>query len=331
MKLSEKIILVLKGFAMGTSDIIPGVSGGTIALISGIYDEFINSLAQFRLKQIKAILFFIIFYFINEEKKELAKEELKDINWSFLIFLFIGIGSGILIMSRIIPSLMMNYPFQIFSFFFGLILFSIYIPFKLMNKRFFEILLLIIFFTTTFYLMGLSSSSTGSIHPAYIFLSGSLAICAMVLPGISGAYILLILGEYKIILDALHDRDLKIIAIFMSGIIMGIFFFIKLIQFLLQKYHSLTMAALTGLMAGSLRKIIPIKTNIFNYLTDVFFSSQNFSSVKILQLTAYKKNSYVWSTFNSQLFLEGILFALIGSISIFLLYYISKRIEKKSL
>lgn len=254
--LKNKVILYAKGFAMGSADIVPGVSGGTIALISGIYEHLIAALSSVGSRQIIATLMLIIFFW-HKEKRSQALEQLKAVHWSFLIPLLLGIGTAILIMARIIPVLLENHPYETNAFFFGLILFSITIPFKKMHKNPVEFMLLLGFSIGAFILVGIEHNMSGSVHPAYVFITGAIAITAMILPGISGAYILLIFGQYKVILDALHHRQWQVIAVFMAGLIVGIFSFIRLLKYLLVRFHSYTMAALTGLMIGSLRKIWP--------------------------------------------------------------------------
>ncbi|MBE7437285.1 MAG: DUF368 domain-containing protein [Spirochaetales bacterium] len=254
----ERIILYSKGVAMGVADAIPGVSGGTIALISGIYEHLILAISSVRVHHAWTVPQIVL----PSRRKE-ALSDLLSIHWSFLIPLLAGIATGLLSVAGIMPILIRDYPFYTFSFFFGLILFSVWIPFRAMEKRPREILLLLLFAGLTFYVVGLDQYFSGSTALPYVFFSGAVAICAMILPGISGAYILVLLGEYDLILSALHEREFTIILVFIAGLLTGILSFIQLLKILLDRYHSLTMAALTGILVGSLRKLWP-----FDYIQE---------------------------------------------------------------
>ncbi len=273
---------------MGTADIIPGVSGGTIALISGIYDHFIIALSSPKISHLKDLLHFAWLVvrglpallhgprraaYTSRPDWAGVVERLSQIHWSFLIPLVLGILLGLVTMSQVIPFLMTTYPFYTYSFFFGLIAFSLTIPFGLMDKKPLEISLLIVFTLGTFILVGNSQLFDGSLNPVFLFFSGALAICAMVLPGISGAFILVILGQYKLVLTSFQNlvklRDIlsnfQTMFFFTLGVLVGIFSFVRLLRFLLKHYHSITMAALTGFMVGSLRKIWPFSYHEAGY------------------------------------------------------------------
>lgn len=450
----SRVILMSKGIAMGTADIIPGVSGGTIALISGIYDHFIAALDSVQLRHIKSAITLVFFYW-KKEKRQAALIELGTIEWQFLIPLFSGIIIALTIMIQIIPYIMEHYSFYAFSFFFGLIVFSISVPYKRMDHRWKEFAILITFALFTFVLVSMSRVSDSIVefqpefesdfinsknidynisaktnqkgqweifipvdtmidpdHPScrnfscfdlksdsgfeiktandvhntpgeralvyrgnvesaagdklgdfllavatidysskeyqdvltkfrqehgnnnsrssslalvprvvqlennlkeldleiketkritkddldmvyikasigsdgnhslwMIFLSGALAICAMVLPGISGAYILVLLGQYQFITGTMKDLlynlklliydhastalqhlildQILIVAVFIIGIVIGLFSFVRILKIFLKSWHSMTMASLTGLMLGSLRYIWP--------------------------------------------------------------------------
>lgn len=271
---------------MGTADIIPGVSGGTIALISGIYDHLIQALSSPRLGHIRALLGLVWLclrhlnlLFNKERRYQLTQREdyrrftasLLEIQWAFLIPLLLGIVTALIVMSRVVPFLMSSYPFYTFSFFFGLIAFSVTIPFAMMRKAPLEFFTLVLLALGTFVLVGYTQLLEGSASPWYVFFSGAIAICAMILPGISGAFILVILGQYALVLSALRDTvdalrhfdlallgsKLPIVAVFVLGVVVGIFSFVRVLRYLLANHHSVTMAALTGIMLGSLRKLWP--------------------------------------------------------------------------
>lgn len=243
------IFLALKGFCMGIADIIPGISGGTIALMLGIYEQLIQSIRSFDLVFIKLIF------------QGKIKQAFDHVQWKFLITLLSGILTAILLLSKLISWLLQHHPIFIHSFFFGLILATIPIIAGIMKKwDLKKTVCLFISTILTFFLVGMSPISTSETW-WFIFLSGALAICAMILPGISGSFILLLLGKYQFILNAIHQKDFGILIIFISGIIVGILSFVRILQFLLHRYHDITIAILTGFVIGSLNKIWPWKEN----------------------------------------------------------------------
>jgi putative membrane protein len=248
-------LLLLKGFAMGLADIVPGVSGGTIAFVTGIYDELLKSISSINKEFIKLILSFKF------------KEALDYINFKFLLSLGIGIASAILLTSRLMHFLLITYPEHTWGLFFGLIIASIiYIsrsiekPIKVKNISQFVLGTII-----GVVLVSLVPVQTENSY-LNIFLSGSIAICAMILPGISGSFILLILGKYAFITGALKapfvDNHLLLILVFCCGCLVGILSFSKLLNFLMQKYHQAMITILTGFMFGSLKKIWPWKETL---------------------------------------------------------------------
>lgn len=253
----EKVILAVKGMAMGAADIVPGVSGGTIALISGIYEHLISAISKIKLTHGFDLLI-LIFLFWSPKHRKPALERLKEIPWEFLIPLALGIIFSILMMSRIIGTLLGDYPFYMYSFFFGLIAFSLTIPFRHMHKHFPDFAVLVAFALLAWFI----ASRQGSFEPGdnlvFLFFAGAVAISAMILPGISGAYILVLLGEYQFVLNALHERDFVVIGVFIAGMATGLLSFVRLLKYILYHWHSRTMAALTGVMAGSMIKLWPI-------------------------------------------------------------------------
>lgn len=254
--LKSKAVLCGKGVAMGVADIIPGVSGGTIAFISGIYEHLIAAINSVR--PVHALSFLkLILFFWHGEKRDEALKSLAEIQWGFLISLGTGIVSAILLMSRIVPYFLKTYPFYTYALFFGLIVASIPMIFTKMNRDVPSYGLLALFAVLMYLLMGDANQLTGSTALPYVFMSGALAICAMILPGISGSYILVLLGQYLIVLEALHNRDLLLLSVFICGIAVGIMSFTRFLKYLLSRHHSATMAALTGIMIGSLRAIWP--------------------------------------------------------------------------
>lgn len=238
---------------MGAADVIPGVSGGTIAFISGIYEELIDSIKSINLQTIKLLL--------NLKFKEFATA----INFKFLLSLICGIGISILSIANLLKYLLETQAILTWSFFFGLIAAStILIGRKIQSKNIINLIAIIIGAALAFFI----TSSTPTETPNdwwFIFLSGAIAICAMILPGISGAFILLLLGKYHFILSALSEFKITTIGIFMCGAATGIILFSNILSWLLKKYHNITIAILTGFMFGSLNKVWPWKETIETY------------------------------------------------------------------
>lgn len=232
---------------MGAADVVPGVSGGTIAFISGIYEELISSINNVNLS------------LLNTLKKEGIKAFWTKLNGNFLLALLLGIGISILSLAKLISWLMENKPIPLWSFFFGLVVASIILVGKEIKKwNLSTILIFILGAVIAFYITILPPSENSGSLP-YLFLSGALAICAMILPGISGAFILVLLGSYKTVLDAVHERDLTIIIAVGLGAIFGLLSFAKLLKWMFTHYKNITLALLTGFILGSLNKIWPWK------------------------------------------------------------------------
>ncbi len=249
--LKDYVIIFLKGVAMGSADVVPGVSGGTIAFISGIYEELLASINSVNFNTLKIL------------KLSGFKEMWKSINGNFLISLLLGIVISIVSLAKLIKWLLENEPILVWSFFFGLVVASvIYVAKQIEKWNIMAILVLIIGAIAAYYITMLPPMSNGVSSSWFLFFAGSLAICAMILPGISGSFILLLLGVYKPALDALHDKDIKTILLLISGAIVGLLTFSRLLKWLFDKYHTLTLAALTGFILGSLNKIWPWKKTL---------------------------------------------------------------------
>ncbi|CAI8294131.1 MAG: Uncharacterised protein [Polaribacter sp. SA4-10] len=250
-KLHDYFVIGLKGMAMGAADVVPGVSGGTIAFISGIYEELLSTISNVNLSLLRTL------------KTSGIKAAWKQLNGSFLTALFLGVFVSIVSLAKVIKHLLESQPILLWSFFFGLVLASIiYIARQITNWNFKAFLILVLgaalaFFITTLNPLVLESSSSG-----FLFLAGAIAICAMILPGISGSFILLLLGAYKPVLEAVNNRDFKIILTFMAGAVVGLLTFSRVLKWLFTKYKNLTLAVLTGFIIGSLNKIWPWKETL---------------------------------------------------------------------
>lgn len=232
--------------AMGAADIVPGVSGGTIALIAGIYEEFVNALKSF--SSVIPVL-----------TKSGIAAAWKHVNGNFLLALFIGIGISLLTLVKLIKYTLVEHPILLWAFFFGLILASIYYVGKQVNSwNLSNILSLLIGTALIFGITTISPAET-STALVFVFLSGMLAICAMILPGISGAFILVLLGKYAYIIEALSEFNFTVVVTFAAGCVLGLLSFSHFLSWMLKRYYNITIALLTGFMIGSLNKIWPWK------------------------------------------------------------------------
>jgi putative membrane protein len=244
---SDYIVISFKGIAMGAADAVPGVSGGTIAFISGIYEELINTISNINFSLIKTL------------KREGFSAFWKQCNGNFILSLLTGIIISYVSFMRLAKHLIENHPILIWSFFFGLIVASIFLVGKQIKTWNLTVLIGLALGTLAAYYITTIPSMGSNEHPLFLFFAGALAICAMILPGISGSFILVILGAYKTLSDALHDFDFKKIAMFAFGALFGILSFSHVLKWLFKNYHNVTLALLTGFIFGSLNKIWPWK------------------------------------------------------------------------
>lgn len=232
---------------MGAADVVPGVSGGTIAFITGIYEELINSIKAINIGTIKVLF------------KEGIKPFWIKVNGAFLISILIGIFLSVISLAKVFTELLEIAPILLWSFFFGLIIGSAIIVGKKITKwDVINIIALILGIACAFLITTMSPTETTEEY-WFIFLSGAIAICAMILPGISGAFILVIFGKYKFLIEAIGDLNIKVIAVFCIGALVGILSFSNLISWLMRKFKNATIAILTGFMIGSLNKVWPWK------------------------------------------------------------------------
>lgn len=242
--------LYLRGMAMGAADLVPGVSGGTIALITGIYDELLSSISAIHPRMILQVF------------KGEWRTIWHAINGNFLVVLALGIGTSILGLSNLLHHLLEQHSTLLYCFFFGLV--SASIPFvgreiKIRNAR-----TAFAFAAGTVIAFGISSLPISQTEPSalYLFGAGAVAACAMILPGISGSFILLLLGAYATVIGAVKSLDFARIAIIGGGVITGLLLFSKLLKWTLQRHYNVLLALLTGFLFGSLRAIWPWKENV---------------------------------------------------------------------
>ena len=235
---------------MGTADVIPGVSGGTIAFLLGIYEELIQSIRSFNMRFARRLL------------RGRFKEAFDHVGWRFLSALLTGIALAIVSLAKVITWLLATRPILVNAFFFGLIVATIFVIGRIIRKWSLGLgVALVVSAGFMYWLVGLVPVQTPETW-VFLFFSGALAISAMILPGISGAFILVLLGKYRFILEAVHERNLVVILVVGLGVLCGIVTFVRVLGLLFDRYHDLTVSVLTGIVIGSLRKVWPWKETL---------------------------------------------------------------------
>jgi putative membrane protein len=291
-KLSDYILLNAKGVAMGAADAIPGVSGGTIAFITGIYDELLMSIRAFDIEAIKLATSFRV------------RELWTKINGNFLLVLVSGLAVGVILNLILIDYLLRNHPIAVWSFFFGLILVSAPLILREIKKWDFRAIVMLLIGIALAYMITVLTPTSTPNDLWFIFLCGAIAICAMILPGISGAFILLLLGKYQYVATAVKELDIVVIIVFIAGCVTGLLSFVRFLTWILKNYHNATVALLAGFMVGSLNKVWPWR-EVVEYTTNS----------KGEQIPAFDRSILPWDYFNvtgkdPQIFLAIMLMAL---------------------
>lgn len=253
-KLKDYLFLALKGMAMGAADVVPGVSGGTIAFIVGIYDELINSIKSINAHSIKLLFTGKIAAFW------------KAINGNFLCSLLLGIGISVFSLAKLITYLLVHEPVLVWSFFFGLVLASTWFVSKDIKEWNWKTITGFILGALVAYYITVATPAETPTNLLFIFLCGAIAICAMILPGISGSFILVLLGKYFYIMEAINTLDLVILGVFAVGAFLGITSFSRVLSYALKNFRNITLAVLTGFMLGSLNKVWPWKEVVQTYV-----------------------------------------------------------------
>lgn len=293
-KLKDYILLVLKGMGMGAADVVPGVSGGTIAFVVGIYDELLNSIKAVNMQSL-SLLF----------KGEL-KNFWKAINGNFLLSLFTGIAISVFSLAKLITHLLVTQPVLVWAFFFGLVLASTWFVAKdIKGWNWKTVLGFVAGAIVAYYITIVTPGETPTNLP-FIFLCGSIAICAMILPGISGSFILVLLGKYHYIMDAVKGLDWVVLSVFATGCLLGITSFSRVLSYALHHFRNVTMAVLSGFMLGSLNKVWPWKLS----------ENQIINGEEFVKESNILPNEYMW---------EGIALMVAG----FMLVYVIEKISAK--
>ncbi|RLD50201.1 MAG: DUF368 domain-containing protein, partial [Bacteroidetes bacterium] len=244
--MKEYITLVLKGIAMGAANVIPGVSGGTLALITGIFERLINAIKSFDLTAAKLLFSFKI------------KDFAKHTDLYFLIAIFGGIAIAIISLARLFYFLFTNYPVYIWSFFFGLVLASVYFVGKTVEKWNTAVIITFAIGVILAVLISILNPASENSSNLYLVLCGVVAICSMILPGLSGSFVLILMGNYQLVMiDAVNDRNLGILIPVGIGAAGGLIIFSHILSWVFKRYRNQTISLLTGFILGSLSVLWP--------------------------------------------------------------------------
>lgn len=296
-KLKDYAILTLKGMGMGAADVVPGVSGGTIAFIVGIYDELINSIKSIN----------------GESLKLLFSGNLKAfwqyIHANFLFSILLGIGISVFSLAKVMTWLLVAHPVLVWSFFFGLVLASTWFVSKDIKEWNWKTIAGFVAGAIIAFYITIATPAETSAEWWFIFICGAIAICAMILPGISGSFILVLLGKYFFIMEAVKTLNIKVMLIFAAGAFIGITTFSRVLSYALKYFRNITLAVLTGFMLGSLNKVWPWKEKI-----------ETMADGHIIELESnILPSGQVW---------EAVALALIGFFSVYFLEKLSTKASR---
>ena len=310
MKFSRYIVLALKGCAMGMADVVPGVSGGTIAFISGIYEELLDSIRSVEATALRLLLRFRL------------AEFWRHINGRFLLPVLLGIAVAIFSLARLITYLLTNHPIAIWSFFFGLIVASALLVARQIGRWDWRTVLAFAVGAAAAWWITVATPAETPDDWWFVMLSGAIAICAMILPGISGAFILLLLGKYQYIMHAVGEFDIPVIAVFVIGAAAGIISFSHLLSWLLKHWHDVTVAVLMGFMVGSLNKVWPWKETVETYL-------DSHGVAQPLVQNNIAPGTFEQLTGQPSLLVQAILLGIVGFLVIYGIELVARMIVKK--
>jgi putative membrane protein len=299
----KNVQLFLKGMAMGAADVVPGVSGGTIAFITGIYEELIGSISNIN-KHTLTLLF-----------KGEFRELWRSVNGTFLIVLFGGIFTSILTLASVLTYALEHHPILTWSFFFGLVAASVWMMGGTVRQWSLRAVVAFAAGTLIAYAVTEMSVQSGSEAPWYLVMSGALAICAMILPGISGSFILLLLGSYATVLSAVANRELWTIAYVGIGAVAGLLLFSKALKFIFERYYNITIALLSGFLLGSLNKLWPWKEVLESFVKHPGTSKEKVVALSVQNLPPNEQ--WPWA----------LLFATFGAVLVLGLEFAGKKMK----
>ena len=299
--MKEYIALVLKGIAMGAANVIPGVSGGTLALITGIFERLINAIKSFDLTAVKLLFSFKV------------KDFAKHIDLYFLIAIFGGIAIAIISLAKLFDFLFTNYPVYIWSFFFGLVLASVYFVGKTVEKWNSPVIITFIIGAILAILISVLNPASENSSTFYLMLCGVVAICSMILPGLSGSFVLILMGNYQLVMiDAVNDRNLGILIPVGIGAAGGLIVFSHILSWVFKKYRNQTISLLTGFILGSLSVLWPWQKAI------LLMDNAGELILKRGEPVISHYQKFIPEDFNLEVIL-AIVFAILGIISIWLI------------
>jgi len=299
--MKEYIALVLKGIAMGAANVIPGVSGGTLALITGISERLINAIKSFDLTAVKLLFSFKF------------KDFAKHIDLYFLIAIFGGIAIAIISLAKLFDFLFTNYPVYIWSFFFGLVLASVYFVGKTVEKWNSPVIITFIIGAILAILISVLNPASENSSTFYLMLCGVVAICSMILPGLSGSFVLILMGNYQLVMiDAVNDRNLGILIPVGIGAAGGLIVFSHILSWVFKKYRNQTISLLTGFILGSLSVLWPWQKAI------LLMDNAGELILKRGEPVISHYQKFIPEAFNLEVIL-AIVFAILGIISIWLI------------
>ena len=292
------VILVLKGIAMGAANVIPGVSGGTLALITGIFERLINAIKSLNLKAVKLLFSFKL------------KEFAQHIDLYFLIAVFGGIVIAIVTLAKLFDYLFTNYPVYIWSYFFGLVLASVYFVGKTITNWTPAVIISFVVGTAFAIFISVLNPATEDSSTLYLLLCGVVAICSMILPGLSGSFVLILMGNYKLVMiDSVNNWDLTVLIPVGIGAVVGLLAFSHILSWVFRKYRNETIAILTGFILGTVVILWPWQKIL--YLTD----SAGELILKKGEPIVFKYERFVPDSFSTEV-IFAILIAIAGIISI---------------
>lgn len=295
--IKDYAVLAMKGIAMGAADVVPGVSGGTIAFIVGIYQELVDSIKSINAASLKLLFTGRIAAFW------------RAVNANFLLAIVTGIAISIFSLAKVITYLLEAHPILVWSFFFGLVLASTWFVSKDIRQWNWKTILC--FAAGALIALFITVATPAETPDAlwFIFLSGAIAICAMILPGISGSFILVLLGKYFYVMEAVKTLNIPVILVFLCGAAIGITSFSRVLSYALHRFHDVTIAVLAGFMLGSLNKVWPWKETV-----ETFIDSHGV--VKPLVEKNILPDAYLW---------QGLMLMVVG----FLLVYVLEKVAGK--
>ena len=252
LKIIHHILFFLKGFAMGAANVIPGVSGGTIALITGIFERIINAIKSFNGAAFRLLM------------KGKIKEFIRYTDLYFLLSVFVGMVVSVVTLAKLLAFLFANYPIYIWAFFFGLILASVYYVGKTITRWNMSVVVIFILGTAVAFSVTFLTPATQNDSFFYLVICGVVAICSMILPGLSGSFILILMGNYELVMiDAVNDMNFNILFPVLLGAVFGLVAFSHILSWIYKKFKNQTIALLTGFILGSLSILWPWKNEIY--------------------------------------------------------------------